>query len=309
MTSARRDKALATHAYVSVIVPVYNDAERLDICLRALQGQSYPHNRFQVLVVDNGSYHSPARTVSKYQNVGLTSCSIPGSYSARNKGVRQAKGDILAFTDADCIPDSKWIECGVRALQSAEHIGLVGGHIQFFFRGRKPGIAEIYDSITYLQQHDALEKCRFAATANMFTWKRVMDHVGPFDTSLKSGGDREWGERTAAAGFGQLFAPDAIVLHPARSSFMEIHKRNLRIHGGHHQLHAQGHRRIQTAKLCREILTDLAPPIRFALRTAKDTRVQGLRTKILVVGLHMLAKYDRAQARIRYQLGLKPTRS
>ena len=66
---------------------------------------------------------------------------------------------------------------------------------------------------------------------------------------------------------------------------------------------------MQTAQLGREILTDLAPPVRFALRTARDTRVQGLGTKILVIGLHMLAKYDRAQARIRYQLGLKPTRS
>ena len=309
MTNARLDKALPTPAYVSVIIPVYNDAERLDLCLRALQGQSYPHNRFEILVVDNGSEHSPAQTVSKYQNVGLTSCSIPGSYSARNKGVRLAEGSILAFTDADCIPDSRWIECGVRALQSAANMGLVGGHIQFFFRGRKPRIAEIYDSITYLQQHDALHNCRFAATANMFTWKQVMDRVGSFDTSLKSGGDREWGERTDAAGFSQLFAPDAIVLHPARSSFMEIHKRNLRIHGGHHQLHAQGQRRIHVTKLCNEILTDLAPPVRFALRTARDRRVQGLGTKILVIGLHMLAKYDRAQARIRYQLGLKPTRS
>lgn len=298
------------YSHVSVIVPVYNDLERLDMCLKALLGQTYPQSLYEIIVVDNGSDVSPCRIVQKYSPARLVSCNIPGSYNARNEGINYAQGEILAFTDADCIPEPEWIEHGVHALQNNEKTGLVGGRIRFFFQNtHKPRIIEIYDSITYLQQHDAIYNCKFAATANAFTWKWVMHQVGYFNTSYKSAGDRDWGERVARAGLTLIYAPDSVVLHPARESFAQLHKRNLRIHGGHHQLHAQERGKMRTAELCREILTDLAPPLRFALRIFSDNRVRGVRTKILVTGVHMLNKFDRAQARVRYQCGLKPTRS
>ena len=310
MANIRQNNAVAHYRNVSVVIPVYNDAARLDICLQALQDQSYPHSSFEIIVVDNSSDQFPSKTVDKYSNARLASSPAPGSYNARNVGIQLAQGEILAFTDADCIPHPEWLECGVQALQAAESIGLVGGRIQFFFQEmNNPKISEIYDSITYLQQHNSLQKCNFAATANMFTWKSIMDRVGFFDTTFMSGGDREWGERLANAGWSLRYASEAIVQHPARSSFTEIHKRNLRIHGGHHQRLSHGRGKMRTSELCREILVDLAPPVRFAIRIAKDSQIQGLWTKMLVTGLHMLAKCDRAQARIRYQCGQKPTRS
>ena len=90
--------------FVSVIIPVYNDLKLLSTCLECLDRQTYPKTRFEVLVVDNGSDLPVQPIVSRYSNVKLEKESMPGSYAARNRGIAAARGEILAFTDADCRP-------------------------------------------------------------------------------------------------------------------------------------------------------------------------------------------------------------
>lgn len=98
--------------FVSVIIPVLNDSERLKLCLEALEHQTYPKKLYEVIVVDNGSDQSIGSVVSKFTQATATAESHPGSYVARNKGILIAQGDIIAFTDADCIPALDWIEKG-----------------------------------------------------------------------------------------------------------------------------------------------------------------------------------------------------
>lgn len=295
---------------ISVIIPVYNDSKRLELCLDALENQSYPRSLFEIIVVDNCSDDTVEKLAKDYPRVIFCQESEPGSYSARNKGITLAKGEILAFTDSDCIPDSQWLLHGSQVLSSAKDIGLVGGRVDFFFKDEdNPRIPELYDSLTYLQQDKAVTIHKFAATANMFTRRRVMDHVGMFDTNLKSGGDRNWGERVAAAGYNLKFISEAVVRHPARSTFSEIRKRNIRVHGGHHQLHSRSEGRLPLLLLGTELAVDLSPPVRFIWRLRRDKRVSGLKNKILLTGFHVLAKLDIALARIKYQLGCKPSRS
>ena len=119
---------------VSVIIPVYNDGERLRSCLQALAQQTYPTDCYEVIVVDNGS---DARAniqgiVQQFEGTISEFESTPGSYAARNKGISIAKGEIIAFTDADCIPTSNWIEKGVAHLQETVNCGLVGGKYRDF---------------------------------------------------------------------------------------------------------------------------------------------------------------------------------
>jgi hypothetical protein len=66
-------------------------------------------------------------------------------------------------------------------------------------------IYELYDSMFYFDQADYVRRGRFACTANAFTLASVIRRVGPFDAGLKSGGDREWGNRVAAAGYAVAF--------------------------------------------------------------------------------------------------------
>jgi len=216
--------------FVSIIIPVFNDAERLDICLRALDRQTWPRDSYEVIVVDNGSDEEIGPITSRY---ALTKCAYEerkGSYAARNKGIGLARGDIIGFTDSDCIPEQDWIEKGVATLQSTPHCGLVAGRVELFYRDPERLTAvELYERVRGFPQEEYVEKYRFGATANVFTFRTVLECVGNFDPDLRSGGDREWGNRVSASGYQLAFGEDAVISHPARSSWREIELKTRRV--------------------------------------------------------------------------------
>lgn len=215
---------------VSVIIPAQNDAERLAQCLQALEGQTYPAHQFEVLVVDNASDIPVAPMLSAFPHARGLHEARRGSYAARNTGIAAARGDVLAFTDSDCLPASDWLEQGVAALSNADNCGLVGGRIEFFFRDpAAPTIVELYDSVMHLDQEEFIQKKRFSVTANLFTFTRVMRQVGLFDSTLESNGDKEWGQRVAAQGYRLVYAADACVRHPARQTFRELQRKVTRV--------------------------------------------------------------------------------
>jgi glycosyltransferase involved in cell wall biosynthesis len=84
------------YPFVSIIVPVYNDAERLKICLEALQTQTYPETCYEVIVIDNASDNDIKHEFRRYKNIQIEIEPRKGSYAARNKGISLAKGDYLA---------------------------------------------------------------------------------------------------------------------------------------------------------------------------------------------------------------------
>jgi glycosyltransferase involved in cell wall biosynthesis len=296
--------------FLSVIIPVFNEGARLRLCLDALASQTYPKDRYEVIVVDNGSDEPPVWVMHEYPEVVFVEESRPGSYAARNRGIGLAKGEVFAFTDGDCIPDSYWLANGAKEVIADPSVGLVGGRVEFFFRDpERPTVAELYDSIMYLNQRTAVEVTGFAATANMFTSRSVLKDVGVFDAQVKSGGDREWGQRVRSRGYRLVYAEDAVVKHPARDTFAKISSRNVRVLGGHHELYAREGRARRWIQLVKELFHDLAPPIPFVRRLVRDDRIEGASTKALVTLMHVRAKLVNARARLLLGFGAKPTRS
>jgi glycosyltransferase involved in cell wall biosynthesis len=92
----------------SVIVPVFNHWQLIPLLLDLLKNQTIPDSRFEIILVDNGSDHIP-EIDDLPGNTRIIGCSTPGSYAARNEGIKHAKGRILAFTDADCRPAPCWL--------------------------------------------------------------------------------------------------------------------------------------------------------------------------------------------------------
>lgn len=227
---------------VSVVIPVYDDYDTLDVTLRALEQQSYPANGVEVIVVDNGTPRARRRDVDdEYDLVRQISESTQGSYAARNAGVEAAEGELLAFTDADCRPDPDWLTNGIEALEGAPQVGLVGGALEIvtsddgFNSADGPSAAEVWEMSRGFPQQHYIDDLNFAATANMLTRRAVFEDVGLFNEALLSGGDREWGERVAEAGYELVYEAEALVRHPARRDLKSLLKKHVRTTRGDYQ--------------------------------------------------------------------------
>lgn len=225
---------------ISVIIPVFQDASGIQACVHHLERQSIDPDRFEVIVVDNGSDPPLGLPQSRLAALSMVRCAIPGSYAARNAGVRAARGTILAFTDADCVPDPRWLECGVRALAEPEDREVVvGGEVRFSGPGRKTAVS-LYQTMTGFGQAENIAGKGFSATANLFCRRSTFERVGPFEERLMSGGDREWAWRAHRAGVATIFAPDALVMTPPRSSLGGALRQARRVAAGRYQLRRSG---------------------------------------------------------------------
>lgn len=219
---------------VSVIIPVYNDAARLQDCLTALAATDWPLERMEVLVVDNGSQPPlPADLTVGRDWLRLAVETQPGSYAARNRGIALARGSVLAFTDSDCLPEPGWLRAGVTHLQRTPRAGLVAGDVQVFARDvAAPNAVELYELVSAFPQQMYVEQQHFGVTANIFTTPEVIAAVGSFDAGLRSGGDGEWGRRVHAAGYAVVYCPTAVVRHPARHDLRGVLQKTRRVMGG-----------------------------------------------------------------------------
>ena len=283
--------------FVSVIIPVYNDSLRLNVCLESLAEQTYPQDLYEVIVVNNNSTENIQSVVDRFSQVRLVDEHKQGSYAARNKGISVAKGEVLAFTDSDCIPAVDWLEQGVAALQKNLDCKMVAGKIELFYQNPdKPTIVELYDSMNFLRQQMFVEKLKFGATANLFTFKQCFEKVGLFDADLKSSGDREWGQRLFNLGFKQVYADEVIVNHPARNKVREIQKKTTRIIEGLYTLENQQKKSLFS--FINEVFLDLKPPRKEIIEIFKTIKVNNITQKIEYVLLFLKLRWIGAGKKI-----------
>lgn len=290
---------------ISVIIPVYNDRRRLERCLAALSVQTVPRAQFEVIVVDNGSDEDISSLCEAYPFVRTLREERPGSYSARNAGLRVARGRLLAFTDSDCVPRRDWLERASAHFPVGDEKVGVGGRIQLFFKNpRRLTSVELYERVTaFPQEHYVMTG--FAATANMMTTHTAFDLAGEFNAELKSGGDAEWGHRATASGVRWVYDPDVVVEHPARRSLDEILQKTLRVAPGVYHLR-QGGRGAPWQE--RGMIRYFYPPRTKMLYCANHPELHGLSQKTRVIAVLVLRHYVFLYGELRAWLGRKPLR-
>lgn len=293
---------------VSVIIPAFNDPEGLRRCLEALGEQTYAADRHEVIVVDNGSREDLRPVVAEFERARLLHESEPGSYAARNRGIAAATGEVLAFTDSDCVPTRDWIERGVEHLLRAPNCGLVAGRVDLLFRDPlSPTASELYDLIVMnFHQDRNVAVRRFGATANLFTFKQVFHTVGPFESRLMSGGDLEWGRRVYERGLLQLYADDVRVAHPARHSLEETYRQAVRLAGGTYRLKLKDG--ASPARRAIDLMRAVTPAFGFYGRILGDKRLTRMGDRVSVVRVAIGVKYVTARELIRLMLGGEPRR-
>ncbi|MET9296203.1 glycosyltransferase [Streptomyces sp. NPDC003077] len=195
----------STPNLISVVIPVRNGARTLPDQLRALAAQTYT-GPWEVLVVDNGSTDA-TRDVAENARSSLPELRVidaadqPGESRARNRGVASARGDFIAFCDADDQADPGWLAALARA---ARHADLLGGSLDSSVLS-PAHIDEQPQPMT--QQPDFLP---FARGANCAAWKDVLTTIGGWDERYRAGGeDMDLSWRAHLCGYRVRYVPDA----------------------------------------------------------------------------------------------------
>jgi GT2 family glycosyltransferase len=207
---------------ISIIVPHLNQPEELEHCLRSLESQTLDRDLFEVVVVDNGSSTLPEAVVRRYPRTRLSQELKPGPGLARNRGVRETTGDILAFIDADCRANPDWLEKALRALNSLPTHTILGGDVRIWRDDDQAFSAiEAYESVFAYRFKLYIEQHGFSGTGNLVVRRSDFDHIGPF-RGIQIAEDIDWGERACASGCIFCFVQDMTVFHPARKSLGEL---------------------------------------------------------------------------------------
>lgn len=225
-----------TQTNVAIIIPVYNDAARLKICLNALACQDTPNFSFRVLVVDNNSTENIKAVTSEYDFVSYLHEAQPGSYHARNRALDELQGEqFIGFTDADCIPEKDWIKQAVDALRENPNASVGGPVVLFSDTAGAVSVAENYEILFAFPQKRTIEKENFSVTANLFITKQMLESAGKFNSDVYSGGDFNYGQKLKQSGFPVRYIESMVIRHPARATLQQLTSRMRRCAGGSYQ--------------------------------------------------------------------------
>jgi cellulose synthase/poly-beta-1,6-N-acetylglucosamine synthase-like glycosyltransferase len=236
------EPAMTSWPRTSVIVAAYNAEETIGACLESLLELDYPLARHEIIIVDNASQDATPTILGAYsRRITVLREERKGPAAARNTGVRRATGDVVAFTDSDCVVDRQWLRCLVAPLADST-VGVVGGRN----RARQPcnAIAAFGERI-----HDhrrAIEDLvpPYAITMNWSSRLSVLHEVGLFDPDLLRCQDVDLAYRLIQGGYRLVYEPNAVVYHRNRSSLPALMRQ-----GYQHGYHAVRIRRLHAAFL------------------------------------------------------------
>lgn len=208
--------------FVSVVVPHYQDLKGLEICLASLEAQTYPRERFEIVVSDNNSPIGldAVRAVTG-ERARLVQQMEKGAGPNRNAAVAAAKGEVLAFIDSDCVAEPGWLAGGVAALARFD---LVGGRVKVLVQdAARMTSVEAFETVFAFDFKTYIEKKGFTGAGNMFCRRELFEHVGGFKVGLSE--DLEWSRRAVSLGASLGYAPSAVVGHPARVTWDELRRK------------------------------------------------------------------------------------
>jgi glycosyltransferase involved in cell wall biosynthesis len=212
----------SSYPLVSIIVPVYNGQDTLELCLDSISKLCYPKDLLEVILVDNGSTDSTVAIAKRYNVTVLHEPSIKSSYAARNVGIKAAKGDLLAFTDADCIVTPNWLKHLV-AHWNDTSIGCFAGEIEAYL---PEDLIEVFSDRQGILRQSGTLTCAYlpyTQTANSAYRKTVFNQVGLFISEMTSGGDADIAWRMQKQlGLEIKFIPEALVYHKHRTSLQGL---------------------------------------------------------------------------------------
>lgn len=202
----------------SVVVPTYRRPRQLSACLEALAALDYPHERYEVIVVDDGSSEPPEDVVRGFRDrlvVKLISQPHGGPALARNCGAAQARGEWLAFTDDDCAPAPDWLRSLATRFSRDPDCVLGGRVLNTLSANAYSTASQLVISWLYAYYNVDPERARFLTSNNFAMALQRFRAVGGFDETYPKAAaeDREICDRLLQRGHRIVYAPEAVVFH------------------------------------------------------------------------------------------------
>jgi GT2 family glycosyltransferase len=233
---------MESRPFISVIIPTYERANLLSMCLGALATQDYPPDCFEVLVIDDGSATSPEAGVETFRqqlNIRLLKQGHAGPAAARNYGAAHAKGALLAFTDDDCAPAPGWLRRLAAGFASCSDCALGGRTINELANNPYSTVSQLVVDYLYAHWNADPGHATFFTSNNFALPARCFHAVGGFDAgwTRAAGEDREFCDRLIARGYRLIYTPDALVRHAHALTFRTFWRQHFNYGGGAYRLH------------------------------------------------------------------------
>ena len=274
--------------FFSIIIPTFNRPLPLTHCLQCLERLDYPQDRFEVIVVDDGSESPAEAVVSSFSNrLDITLITQPhsGPAIARNKGAAHAKGEFLAFTDDDCAPAPEWLKTLVQRFNGTPDNMIGGRTLNALLQNPYSTASDLLIRYLYAYYNANPDQARFFASNNLTLSKVGFHQIGGFDMVFPRAGaeDREFCERWLRHGFRMAYAPEVLIYHAHRLTLRSFFRQQFNYGRGafhFHQLRAR--RRLDHFRL--EPLSFYVNMLRYPLAEIRGPR------KYLVLALIVLSQ-------------------
>lgn len=196
----------------SVIIPAFNAGNTLSACLEALDQQSVSKEDYEVIVVDDGSSDNTSK-IAKSFDIKYIYQANRGPAAARNRGAREAKGEIILFTDADCLAGRTWMQEMVLPFEDPVVTAVKGSYKTRQTRlAARFAQAEFEDRYEFLQRQASIDMIDTYSAAFK---KDIFQRMGGFDErfTVANNEDTDFSYRLAKAGHKLVFNPEAFVYH------------------------------------------------------------------------------------------------
>jgi len=205
---------------ISVIIPMYNAEKTIKECIESLLNQDFPKYCYEVIVVDNNSTDRSVEVIKSYP-IRIVHCPKRGAYVARNTGARYARGEILAFTDADCVVSKNWLREIYNSFRDGDIAAVQGPGNLTFQRDLKVKVECLTREMT--------KEAFWGDTKNFAVRKSVFEKVGGFEQFF-TGCDALFLQTLRSKGYNVIFNENMIVYHYFPTDFLKLIKKNWR-HG------------------------------------------------------------------------------
>ena len=218
---------------VSIVVPVKNGAAKIKDLLDSLMRIDYDREKLEIIVVDGNSTDTTKEIVSKYP-VKLVMEEKTGVNVARNTGIKNSSGEIIAFTDHDCVVPENWVKAIVRSFQDPQ-VGCVGGKILRYTDDFLSCYADesLVPVMRIFKKKTIISRIKsplyYPVGCNFAVRREAIEKVGFFDERFTYGFDElEFAERICGEGYKIVLTPEVMVKHKHRSTLSELLKQTFR---------------------------------------------------------------------------------